>query len=116
MKAADFHQVVGENGDGLAVMLNDMAQLFAGAELAVGHVEEIRPAMDLTERVPGFNMGGVIIAVALVNVMMDRHRAVIGHTQRVNQLLQIGPMILAVAPAQFQPGARGSGNPATRLD
>jgi len=84
---SDFDQVPGQNGDGFSAMLNDMAQLLLSAELAIGYIDKKRVPVDMTQSVPGFNMGGVIIAVSRINVVMDRHGPVIGDAQAIDQLL-----------------------------
>ena len=64
-----------------------LGQLFVSAQLAVGHVKEVRRAMNATQSVPGFDMGGLVVAVAWINVVMDRHRPVLGDAQAVDQPL-----------------------------
>ena len=47
-------------------------------------------------------MGFVIGDVATLNLEMHRHSAVTGHSQDVEELLEIGPVILVVPPGDRQ--------------
>ena len=76
----------------------DVAQILAAGQLAVGHVEEVGMADQLVEQVPGPDVGAVVDRVAAGAGEIDRHVAVTGDRQDVEQLLEIGPPRLAVSP------------------
>ena len=88
-----------------AVPGRDVAQILAAGQLAVGHVEEVGVADQLVEQVPGPDVGAVVDRVAAIAREIDRHVAVAGDRQDVEQLLEIGPPRLAVSPGD---GVRGS--------
>src|SRR5271156_5569290 len=75
-----------------------MAQILAAGQLAVGHVEEVSPADQLIEQVPGPDVCTVVNRVAAGAGEIDRHVAVAGDRQDVEQLLEIGAPRLAVSP------------------
>jgi hypothetical protein len=70
-----------------------------GAEFAVGHVEEVVAAQDLAEALPGFPMGGVIGLVAGVSLEMDRDRSVGADGQAIDEVFEVGAVVLAEAAA-----------------
>jgi hypothetical protein len=47
------------------------------------HLEEVGPAMDPTQGAPGFDVGGLVVAVARIDVVMDGHGPILGDTQVV---------------------------------
>ena len=81
-----------------AVAGGDVAEVLAAGQLAVGHVEEVGVADQLAEQVPGADVGPVVDRVAAVAGEIDRHAAVTGNRQDVEQLLEIGTPGLAVSP------------------
>lgn len=62
LETAGLQEILGQNRHGLAPVLDDMRQLFVGAELAVGHVEEVGRAMDPAQSVPRFDGRGPCVA------------------------------------------------------
>ncbi len=93
-----------------------MGQLGSGAELAIGDIEEIRPAMETTQIVPGLDVGGDIVGVARVDPVVNGDRPVRGNAQTEDQLFQIRSMIFALSTVQLQPRACAPGNAPTGLD
>ena len=51
-------------------------------------------------------MGGVVGAVARVDLVVDRHRAVGAQAEAEHQLLQVRAVVFAVAAFQFETGRR----------
>src|SRR5262245_25655624 len=64
----------------------------------VGDIEEIAPAGELAEQVPGGAMGPVVAHIATPGLEVDRDPAVLGHGQDEEQLLEIRPVILVMPP------------------
>ena len=81
-----------------AAARGDVAQILAAGQLAVGHVEEVGVADQLVQQVPGADVGTVVDRVAAGAGEIDRHVAVTGDRQDVEQLLEIGTPRLAVSP------------------
>jgi hypothetical protein len=75
-----------------------MSLVVEARQLAIGHVQEVRISNQLAKQVPGGDMRGVVRDVATVRGEVDGHPAVVGDRQRVEQLFQVRPMSLAVAP------------------
>ena len=96
-------------------MAHDVGQLLLSAQFAVGNVEELGRSMDLAQCVPGLDVGGLVVAIARIDLVMDRHSPVVGDAQAVDQLLQIGTMILAMAIAQLHAGTGPSRDPSEGL-
>ena len=69
--------------------IDDVLELFLGAQLAVGYVNEVGAAVEPTEGVPGFDVGGLIVAVTRINMVVNGNGPVVGDTQGVDQLLEI---------------------------
>jgi hypothetical protein len=69
-------------------------------QLVVGHVEELGPAKQVTQPVPGGDVGRVVGGVAIGGPVADRHRPVTGDGEDPHQLLEVGPVILGVATHQ----------------
>ena len=80
-----------------------MGHVLAGGQLAVRDVEEVRPADQLHQAVPGGDVRLVVGRVAVQQAVRERHRPVGADGQREHELLQIGAMVLGVA----QRGGRG---------
>lgn len=83
-------------------MPDDVGQRLLSTKLAVGDVEEMGVALDRAERVPGFHVGLIIVAIARIDVVMNRNGAVVGHAQGIDPLLEIRTVVFAVALWQFQ--------------
>src|SRR5271157_4987706 len=81
-----------------AAARRDVAQILAAGELAVGHVKEVGVADQFVQQVPGPDVGTVIDRVAAGAGEKDRHIAVTGDRQIVEQLLEIGTPRFAVSP------------------
>ena len=84
VEATYLDQVVRQNGNGFAAVLHDVAKLALSAELAVSDVKELRTTVNLTEGIPRFNVGRLIIAIARINVMVDGDGTIIGHAQAID--------------------------------
>ena len=88
----------GQHGHEPATPGGDVAEILAAGQLAVGHVEEVRAADQVVQQVPGSDVGAVVHHVATVAGEIDRHVAVAGDRQDIEQLLEIGTPGLAVSP------------------
>jgi hypothetical protein len=75
----------------------DVAHRLLGAQLAVGDVEEVRPADQGVQFVPARDVRDVVGGVAVGDPVGDRHRTVSGDGEDEQQLLEVGPEVLVVA-------------------
>ena len=87
----------GQNAQEPTVAACDVFPVLLGAQLGVGHVEEISSAGHPAERVPGANVRLVAAGVAIVNARPDRYAFIRRRRQDLQQLLQIGAVILVEA-------------------
>src|SRR5260370_7691770 len=69
----------------------------------VRDVEEVRSSGQATEEVPGGDMGFVVHHIAAGDLEIDRNRAVPAPREGVEQLLEVGPMVVVVTPGDCQP-------------
>ena len=83
--------------------LLDISHVFTGGQLAVGDVEEVASSRQATEQVPGVAVSLVVDHVAAGDLEVQRHRAVSGHREDVQQLFEVRSMVLVVAPGDRQP-------------
>ena len=78
------------------------------ALLAVGNIHEVLAAREFRHQFPRRLVRLVVDDVAAGSLEIDRHAAVVGaenlHRQDVQQLLQVGPMVLAVSPSNARVG------------
>jgi hypothetical protein len=74
----------------------DVAHLLARAQLAVGDVEKVGAADDRPQLLPGGDVRGVIVGVAVGQAVRDRDRPVGRDGQDPQQLLEIGAVVLVV--------------------
>ena len=94
-----------QDRDEAALTLVDIGHVLAGGQLAVGHVEEVPPAGQLAEQVPGVAVGLVVGHVAAGRAEVQRHAAIRGDREDEEQLFQVGAMVLVVAEGDGQGGA-----------
>src|SRR5262249_34354867 len=66
--------------------------------------EEIAPAGELAEQVPGGAMGPVVDHISALGLEVDGNPAVLGHGEDEEQLLEVGTVILVMPPGDRQPG------------
>ena len=85
-------------------MAHDMQQLLMGADLAVSHIQEIGFTGHPAQSIPSLNVQGIIGAISGVG-FMNGDRAIGADRELVDDLLEIGAMVLAVALGKVQ--ARG---------
>ena len=81
----------------------EVGHVLGGRQLAVGDVEEIPPAGQLAEQLPGAPVRAVVGGVAALDPELHRHGAVAGDGEDVEQLLEVGAVVLVVAPGDGQP-------------
>ena len=103
-KARVFAAGPRQHGDEPALALVQVGHVLAGGQLAVGHVEEVAPAGQLAEQVPGVAVRLVVHHVAACGPEVQRHAAVGGDREDEQELLQVGTMVLVVAEGDGQVG------------
>src|SRR5205085_8746056 len=85
-----------QDGEEPAAALMDVGHVLGGGELAVGDVEEIAPAGQLGQEVPGGPVRTVVGRVAALDAEVDRHGAIAARGEDVEQVLEVGAMVLVV--------------------
>ena len=100
----------GQDAEEPAAVLMDVGHVLGGGQLAVGDVEEVAAAGQLAEQVPGGAVGAVVGGVAALDPELHRHGAVAGDGEDVEQLLEVGAVVLVVAPGDGQPAAGPAGS------
>src|ERR1019366_5152661 len=86
------------------MVCGDIVHVLDRYQLAVGHVKKVAASGDLAEQVPGGAVGTVVGDIAVGGAVVDRHTAVVGNGEDIKQLLQVGSMVLVVAPGDGQRG------------
>jgi len=86
-----------QDGDELTPVALQIGQVLAGAELAVGHVDEVVAAQKLPETLQVAPVDRVVGPVPAVDLVGDRHRAVGRDVEAEDQLLEVRPVVLRVA-------------------
>src|SRR3974377_1804305 len=74
----------------------------AGASLQSATYEEVAAAGELAEQLPGALMGAVVGGVAALDAELHGHGAVAGDGEDVEQLLEVGAVVLVVAVGDGQ--------------
>jgi hypothetical protein len=70
-----------------------MRQLLMGANLIVGHIEEIGFAGNPAQGIPGLNVYGIIGAIAGVGFIVNGNRPIGADRKVVDDLLEIRAMV-----------------------
>ncbi len=84
------------------MLIMDVLQILAGCQFAIRHVQEFRVTDQLPQQVPGLTVRRVIGDVATGRGEVQRDTTIVGHRQDIEQLFQVGPMILAVTERNGQ--------------
>jgi hypothetical protein len=84
----------GQDGDELAPVAVQIGQVLAGAELAVGHVDEVVAAQKLPQTLQVSPVDRVVAPVPAVDLVGDRHRAVGRDVEAKDQLFEVRPVAL----------------------
>ena len=92
----------GQDGEEPAAVLMDVGHVLGGGELAVGDVEEVAAAGQLAEQVPGVAVRAVVGGVAALDPELHRHGTVACDGEDVEQLLEVGAVVLVVAVGDGQ--------------
>src|SRR6266508_5228800 len=92
-ESGHFAPVGGQDGDEPAAVGIDVGHRVGRGELAVGHVQEVGPAEQGDELVPGGQVGDVVVGVARLDPVGDRHRPVGGDGEDPHQLAQVGAVV-----------------------
>src|SRR5262249_54123669 len=105
-----FTTGAGKHAEEPPAMLVDVGHVLDGGQLAIRDVEEIAPADQLAKQVPGFWMRAVISGVAALDPEVHRHGPVATDGEDVEQLLEVGAVILVVAVGdrQAKPSSQGA--------
>ncbi len=100
----------GQDAEEPPAVAMDVGHILGGGQLAVGDVEEITPAGELAQEIPGVAMRAVVGGVTTLDAELHRHGAVAGDREDVQQLLEVGAMVLVVSPGggRPQPAPQGS--------
>ena len=80
----------------------DVGHVLGGGQLAIRDVEEIRSPGQLAEQVPGLAVGAVVGGVATLDPKVHRHGTVATDGEDVEQLLEVGAVVLVVPPGDRQ--------------
>ncbi len=86
-----------QHGDESAAEVVDRLHVIEGAELRVGHVEEIRTAVQVPESLPGLHVGGRVVGVSVLAPKLHGDSAVDAGGQDEEELFEIGPAGFRVA-------------------
>ncbi len=81
----------------------DIGHIFGGGQLAVGHVKEIVAASQLAEQIPGGAVRAVVGSVATLDSELNGHGTVTRHGEDIEELLEVGAMVLVMSPGDGQP-------------
>jgi len=65
----------------------------------VSDIHEVLATDEFRQQLPGRLMRLIVRDVAAGRLEIDRHTTVVRHGQDIQQLFQVGPMILAVPPS-----------------
>ena len=95
--AAILPPAAGQDGHELPPVAGQLGEVVPGAEFAVGHVDEVRPAEEGAEGLQVGPVHTVIGPVPTPDPVQDGHRPVRRHGQAEQELLEIGPVVLVVA-------------------
>src|SRR5271157_3715658 len=92
-----------------AAALMQIGHVLGGSQLAVGDVEEVATASQLAEQLPRALVGAVVGGVTTLDTELHRDGAVAGHGEDVEQLLEVGAVVLVVAPGHRQSQSSSQG-------
>jgi hypothetical protein len=93
----------GQGAHEAAAVLMEIGHVLGGGQLAVGHVEEVAAAGQLAEQVPGGAVRTVVGGVAALDAELHGHGAVAGDREDIEELLEVGAMVLVVPPGDGEP-------------
>jgi len=102
-KGRIFAACPGQHTDEPAAVLVHVGHVLGGSQLAIGHVEEVAPAGQLTEEVPRLAMSTIVGGIPTLDAEVHGDRTITCHREDVEQLLQVGAMVLVVAPGDGPP-------------
>lgn len=80
-------------------MLRDVLEIVRAGQLTVSDIQKVLAASELMEYVPSGDMCLVVVFVTVVCGEVDGHSAVVGQRQDIEELFEIGAVILAVPVA-----------------
>ena len=93
----------GQDAQEAAAVPMDVGHILGGGQLAVGHIKEVAAAGQLAEQVPSGDVRAIVGGVAALDAELHRHGAVARNGEDVEQLLEVGAMVLIVSPGDGQP-------------
>ena len=100
-KLADFTPGARQYRHEASLLPIDLEEGFARAKLAVNDIDKVAPIQELAQCLPDFQVSCVVGAIAVVGFVMNGNGPVGGHTQAIDQLFEVGSVILAEASAQL---------------
>jgi len=80
-KECGFQPGVRHQCDHLAAAADNICQLLVSTDFAVSDIKEIRFAHDFPQNVPRFDMRRIIVPIARIRFIVDRHGAISGDRQ-----------------------------------
>lgn len=83
-----------EHRDEAAAVDGDVLEVVAGAQLAVGHVDEVLALQQGPQQIDVADMHGVVGPVAAEDVVQQGDCPVAGDVEPKQQLLEVGPVVL----------------------
>ncbi len=87
-----------QHGQEASTFAGDVAHVLLRGELRVGDIEKVRGTLQLPQQVPGLAMRLVVGEVSVPGEEVHGHGTVSGHGKVVEELLEIGTVILGVTP------------------
>ena len=94
-----------QHADEPPALVGDVREVVGAGQLAVGDVKEVLPSGQLAKHFPGLAVRLVVGGVAAGDAEVDGHATVLGHRENVQQLLQVGAVVLVMAEGDRQRGA-----------
>ena len=104
-----------QHGDEPAAAAVDVAHRLLRGGLAVRHIQEVAAPGQLAQRIPGRDVGRVVIGVAVCQPAGHRDGMVPRHCQDEHQLLQVRPVIFRVPPRDRRRGVPATSSPSAAL-
>jgi hypothetical protein len=94
--------IAGQDGEESTVARRNRPQSLGAAQFAIGHIQEVRPAGQRAENLPGRHVRVDVCGVAIKCLKVHGDSPVGAHGEHEQQLLEVGSVILVVAVAYAQ--------------
>jgi hypothetical protein len=92
-----FLASLGQNGDEFAFVSRNIGHVLLRTQLAVGYVDEVCSAHQLSQNIPRVSMRRIIGDVSVIQLAVYWHSAIAANDQVKNDLLQVRSVILIEA-------------------